>query len=97
MLTNQIAESIKNIGPEKTVSIMSLALCYMAQSASNDLEFECDFGVVTVERKMNALYVFGGDTKNCKLIEEHNNGYCTIVMLNGEEKLVHSSYVTKIK
>lgn len=51
MLAEQIAESIKNIGAEETALIMGRALCYMAQSANNDFEFDCDLGRVVIERK----------------------------------------------
>ncbi|GAA5141124.1 hypothetical protein [Thalassotalea piscium] len=51
MLSEQIAESIKNIGATETASIMSRALCYMAQSANNDFQFDCDLGKVVIERK----------------------------------------------
>jgi hypothetical protein len=51
MLAEQIAESIKNVGAEETASIMGRALCYMAQVSKNNMEFNCDIGTVTVERK----------------------------------------------
>ncbi len=51
MLAEQIAESIKNIGAEETASIMGRALCYIAQSANNDFEFDCELGKVVIERK----------------------------------------------
>lgn len=51
MLPEQIADSIKNIGAEKTIAIMARSLCYIAQSSKIDLEFNCDLGVVSVERK----------------------------------------------
>lgn len=51
MLAEQIAESIKNVGAEETASIMGRALCYMAQVSKNNMEFNCDIGIVTVERK----------------------------------------------
>jgi hypothetical protein len=52
MLPSAIAESIKNVGVEETASIMSRALCYMAQSSNNDFEFNCELGKVIIERKV---------------------------------------------
>ena len=48
MLAEQIAESIEKQGAEETASIMARALCFLAQSSGNDIEFNCDIGKVTI-------------------------------------------------
>ncbi len=42
----------KEKGAEETASIMARALCFLAQSSGNDIEFNCDIGKVTIERKV---------------------------------------------
>lgn len=51
----EIANSIKNAGPEETAEVLARALCYIAHYSSDDLQLDSDFGTVLIKRTIPAV------------------------------------------
>lgn len=48
--SEQIAEAVQQLGVEEAASCMARSLIYLAHTAENDFEFNCDQGQVSIER-----------------------------------------------
>ncbi len=47
----QMANALVNLGTKETLSCMARMMVAIAQKQGADLEFDCDLGVVSIERK----------------------------------------------
>jgi hypothetical protein len=47
----QMADAIVNLGTNEALSCMARMMVAIAQNQNLDLQFDCDLGVVSIERK----------------------------------------------
>lgn len=50
--SEQIGEAIKSLGADVSMGCMARSLVCLAHAAKNDLEFTCDQGMVSIERRV---------------------------------------------